>query len=71
MYEEHASTHAEEAVPRVWGLARAGLRVARSPAKKYIYVCMHLSMYICISGEPKPRPTPRFRRWQVAGLVRG
>jgi len=28
IYTEHTRTHAEGADPRVWGLARAGLRVA-------------------------------------------
>ena len=32
IHNEHTHTHADGADPRVWGLARAGLRVAWSPA---------------------------------------
>jgi len=37
IYKEHTSTYAEGADPRVWGLARAGLRVACPPAISHIH----------------------------------
>jgi len=55
IYKEHTSTHAEGAVPRVWGLARAGLRVAWSPAISHIrdrgrfhsHLFFHTANHIC------------------------
>jgi len=51
IHKEHARTHAKGADPRVWGLARAGLRVAQSPM--YVY---NLSVCVLCGSPVWPAP---------------
>ena len=50
LYKEHTRTHAEGADPKVWGLARAGLRVAWSPAISRIRLS-HKTMPVFFSSD--------------------
>jgi len=50
IYKQHASTHAEGADPRVWGLAPAGSRVGRPPAISRIRIrlgCCSCRVCVC------------------------